>query len=269
MSTTLIGFVCSPTEWAYLAALKGAGTLVGTADPFHGLLADEVEEALRSARRSLLERGVIRMQPDGLLQVDAAFDPLLQVAVAPERTAILTLQEAGQELLRRYFYIAGDAAVEQSTGERIELAGPMPLAQVVTRIESRLHLDRFTLMLESVAGACYLSEAAWSDAQDATQQGGVAAALPVLAAAGLPADTAQSLATAIAQPVTSGSLLLVTPSQADWEVAGLAYLAGGNGLWLIRRAQRGAQVEIEVTPATGSDLAQALRRMLEQGFVTA
>lgn len=267
MSTTLNGITCSPVEWAYLAALKGASTLVGTIDPFTGWLASEVEEALHSARQSLLVRGFITAQPDGRLCASAAIDPLVKLAVAPACSAILTCHEAGREPLRRYFHIAGEAAVEQANGEQIELVGPLGLTQVVARIESLCNLDRFTSAPAPPATAgCRLSEAAWSTGQEAAQTGGAAAAQTALALAGLPEESARSLANAIAQPVATGSLLLVSAAQSDWEVLGQAYLVGEEALWLIGRA---GQAVIEVTPAAGSELAQSLRRMLEQGLATA
>ncbi len=57
---TLTGF-----EALYLGGLAGIPALVGIADPTRGLMAGEVEAALTVARSALIDRGVIRIEPDG------------------------------------------------------------------------------------------------------------------------------------------------------------------------------------------------------------
>lgn len=266
MSKTVCAASFQAAEWIYVAALKGAGTMVGTPDPFNGWLAHEVEDTLRQARTSLMERGLLAEQADGTVRVTQPVDRLVTAATAPAVTVILSHHRQQGDAIRRYYQIAGAEAVEQSgdlAGTRVDLVGLESVDQVPERIGGLLELQGFQ---PAPSPEATLPEESWSRAGHVAREAGAQAAFQVLAAAGIPVDGAQRWAEALAGPVVSGSLVVVRQTQADWEVPGVAYLAGDAGLWLIQRVYEHGQRWVRVAPAGGKSVIQEFGRILERSL---
>jgi hypothetical protein len=99
-------------ELAALAALLGAPGFPG-ADEALPREAEGREGALRAARRSLLARGVLEIDAEGVLRVMAPHAEL--VAVALGRGAAVSIERRTLEALeRRSLYVADGAGVEHS-----------------------------------------------------------------------------------------------------------------------------------------------------------
>ncbi|MFZ5826304.1 MAG: hypothetical protein ACOY94_18580 [Bacillota bacterium] len=254
---------CTLVEHLYLAALLGGRTLVGVPDPFTGWLAREVEEALRQARTSLESRSIIRQDPDGLLSVDPSLEQMVSVAVAPALTVALTHRN-GQTSAQHLFYMADGQAVEQTyqpdtgTVSLSRLASP---AQVVERIAELTGLER---QGPAVLPGGLLPEGDWTRTVEAVRTQGTNQAGKVLAASGIPLESAAALCAALAAPDIMGQALVVAADPAEWSVSGVGYLAGDQGLWMLRQVTEKGQPWAEITPAPGEAVLAEIGRILER-----
>lgn len=254
---------CTLVEYLYLAALLGGHTLVGTPDPFTGWLAREVEEALRQARTSLEGRSVVRQNPDGSWSVDPDWEQLISAAVSPVLTVVVTHQN-GRSGIQNHFHIVDGQAVEQTYQPEAGSVSLSPLAspaQVIDRITALTGLDR---QGPALLPGGLLPEGNWNLAAEAVRREGPDGAGSVLAASGIPRETASALGAVLAAPVLMGQVLAVAAASAGGTVTGLGYLAGEQGLWMVRRVTEKGQLWVELSPAPGNEVLVEIRRNLER-----
>jgi hypothetical protein len=128
MPTDLPGTRYAADELAAVAQLLGAPGFPGV----DGLGEEaEREASLRSARRSLLARGVLELDSEGVLSIAAPHAFLFGLALAPAATVVA--QRGGAETEGRAWYLHPTAAVEHTVPigavhglEQIDSANVMP-----------------------------------------------------------------------------------------------------------------------------------------------
>lgn len=220
VGVTTIGLTAA--QLTYLAALEGATELAGIDDPFSGLLADEAEQALRQARDSLVNAGLISTGPDGAIVLSPEVQGLVRT-IAHARTVIM-LGRTGHQT--HSFYLRGRAQAELMPGDHqlvevAALASPEVVARRIMELLTR---------------------------QTAAPEGTVR-----LPHAGLPTDLAAAVK-------TSASLVRLTWQQQGWEASGLGFLQSEDRLWRLDSAPGGEG--LRATPCSFADAEAAVFRMV-------
>lgn len=225
-------------ELAALAELLGAPGFPG-ADEALPPDGEARAAALRAARRSLLARGVLEIDAEGVLRVMPPHAEL--VAIALGRTAAVTVERRTTESLeRRSFYVADGAGVEHSAElghvHRLECFDPGELEQRV--------LERVELADSDESGAEV--EATRDDLEVAL--GAAARGETVVGALAEPLRTLKSLGRVTALRRENGKLV------------------GGEVTWLdlgeagLRVVEPSAEAErVRLRPASGTAIAAELR----------
>lgn len=261
MSTDALTITCSPQELVFLAGLLGADTLVGVEDPFWGWLAEEVEEAWEKAKVELADRRFIELQPDDQVVMDVTVAALVGACAFPKASFLLTVG-ASQEATTHVLYLAEGIAVEQAQeGEQYRLTALDGADAILQRIETLLGLH--DQVAPGVPGQA-LRDESLAQARDKATQGDLEAARAVLEQAGLPAETAAVLTEDLAHSIRDGALVAIAPQEQSWEVAGLGFLEGKNGLWRLRTFTREETNWVEVIPTSAEEAREAIRRMMNR-----
>jgi len=248
----------APAEVTYLAALLDIDSLIGVPDPFVGWLADEVRAAMERAQADLAARGIICLDPDGTIGVDADTAALIRACGHARRSFMLTLVPAAGRSAVHCFHAADDAAVHLETdaarGCRLEsLDGPGAIADAMLNL-SGLYPREVTPGLDGGA----VPEEALVRARSLAAEAGAEAAQAALQEAGLGPAAAQLLAGALAEPLVNGTVMCVTPGASVWNTDALGFFESELGLWLLRPLVRGGQKWVDIIPCCTAHLGSAL-----------
>jgi hypothetical protein len=123
-------------ELAAAAQLLGAPLFPGTNGALSTLDPDARDAALRSARRSLLARGALEIDDEGVLSVAAPHALLFRVALAPE-LVVTAGRRARSGAESRSFYLLPDVAVEHSIDVgRVHVLTRFEPGQLLERVSS-------------------------------------------------------------------------------------------------------------------------------------
>lgn len=247
---------CTRPELAYLAALAGTGPLMGAADPFFGRLADEVEAALSQAKESLLRRGLIELQPDGTVVAEAGVAAMIAAATQPSISYRITRTLAGVGTSEHYIHVAPGLAVELAAAgagqyDLLELDGPEAIWQRAWQ------LFRLDGQAEPQVPGGVVPEALLQRAQELAEDGTSLDAAILLQQGGLPAETAEQLASALAGLTMNGAMIALTRRP-----AGVGLLEGAGGLWLLRPEAGGG---VAITPAGAEGARMELSEIILSG----
>jgi hypothetical protein len=228
-------------ELAALAALLGAAGFPG-ADEALPAEGEARDAALRAARRSLLARGVLEIDADGVLKVVPPHAEL--VAIVLGRTAAVSIERRTAESLeRRSLYVAEGAGVEHSA----ELGHVHRLERFDARELEQRVLDRAALGDSDQSGA---------------EVQGTSAELDAALTAAARGETVEG---ALAEPMHAlRSLGRVTALRREnGKVVGgeLTWLdLGEAGLRIVEPAVDAGRLRLR--PASGADVANELRSYL-------
>jgi hypothetical protein len=101
-------------ELLAVAELLGASAFPGLDEKAVGGASDEARDAsLRSARRSLLARGVLEIDDEGMLRITPPHGLLFRVALAPAAVVTAEYRPRGR-IEGRAYYMLPDVSVEHS-----------------------------------------------------------------------------------------------------------------------------------------------------------
>lgn len=262
MDNTAASITCSPVEATFLASLLGADMLLGIQDPFLGWLTEEIEEAWEQTRQALADRRFIEVQPDGGIVMDIAVAALVGTWAFPEASFLLTFTPADGTQQRCSFHLTSNLGVEQSQADDATELTALEDAQAVYR--RILQVFGLKDQLAAPGSRAALPEASLIEARACAVEGGEAAASRALQKAGLPEETAESLACTLTRAVANGALVALARRTTTWEVGGLGLLEGANGLWCLRSFTRDGENWVEVTPCDAARARQEIRRLMNR-----
>lgn len=257
LTTTVSTLTCSSVELAYLTALLGGEALVGVADPFHGWLAVEVEEALRQARSSLVARGVVTISPRGAVLPEPSAEQLLRPCLGPHASLRLTRAETGKPPLERYFHLVPDLAVEVAVEEGAVSLVPYSgwSSQLPRRLEQLLGLGS---KAKPAGGPADLPSQYFQQAEALALESGAAVAAAWLTQVGVAGETAASLASAMAEPQGTCSVLRLARQGTGWAVEGVGGYLGAGSLWRMQPREQHGQTWLTLSPSTPEHLMAAI-----------
>lgn len=131
-------------ELAAAAELLGVPAFPGTNGALAGIGPEARDAALRSARRSLLARGALEIDDEGILSVAAPHALIFRVALAPE--LVLTAERRGRDAVEsRSFYVVPDAAVEHGVDVgRVHVLTQFDPAELLERVTRLVGLSGAT-----------------------------------------------------------------------------------------------------------------------------
>lgn len=251
----------STVEYALVGGVLGAETMIGIADPFAGLLTEEIRGVLDQARDALADRQLIEIRPDRRVMVEPATAVLVSTCAFPEAAFVLTLNQPGQPAAQRYFHVTRHAAVEMVESPRAEPAVTLVQLEGAEGLYGRvceLCQLRGQVGPPVRGGEVPRAELARAAASGANQ----AAAVEALRQAGLDPDTAAALAGTLARPILNASFVVLAQRGERWTTDGLGLLLGENGLWRLGPALGGDAPRVSVKPCTADQLrAEILRAM--------
>jgi hypothetical protein len=241
--------VLTRSELYLLAMVARAGHLLGLEDPFLGCLAEEVDDLLSFARRTLIARGQLLVSADEGVALPPAMADLVRTNSQARRTLVLSAggqagaggqtRDGGQaaEQVRLIHVMPRQCLEQQALADgRIALRA-VPGANVAgDRVRAFLRIPPvpaapgppITVRAADLAEARHLALS-----QD---QAGSAVAL---ARAQVPAESVPSLADALGSAGTSGSLTtLLREARAIRYGESAAWIVGGQGAWLVQALDR-------------------------------
>jgi len=264
MNDTVLRITYSPIEATFLASLLGADMLLGIQDPFLGWLTEEIEDAWNQARSALAERHFIEEQPDGSIVMDTAAAALIGTWAFPEASFLVTFTPLDDSPQICSFHLTRNLAVEQAqVSDAIQLTALEDAQAVYWRILEMMRLKEKDLLAAPVPGV-KLSESHLRAARARAVEVGEKGALEALREAGLPENTAQSLASTLAKPVANSALTALARRSTTWEASGLGLLEGTNGLWLLRSFARDRENWVELVPCDAVQARQEVRQVMNR-----
>ena len=237
-------------ELFLLAGLLQLRGLLGVEDPLLGLLAGEVDERLERARQSLVGQGLLEVQVDGSLAVDAAVGALVQALgrASYVLSASHTLANGASQAC--LIHLAGDLWVEQDAlpNGQVLLTAVRDPQILARRLRDFLRLPHVG---PGPGPALTLAEASLQQAQRLGREQGTAAAAALLSQAGVPAAVAPALAAAL----DTGSLALLRRASGGLEwVEGLAWVAGEGGSWCLAPLPPSDPAVVRLVPAGTAEI---------------
>lgn len=266
MPVKLPSIACSATEMAFLSSLLGADSLVGVPDPFAGWSSNAIDAALAEARRTLAERRLVSVLPDGSVCLQETVAELVGTCGYAEATYMLTYTAAGGEVFGHHFHVIRRSAVE------LILSHEDVLTCQLTALDTGAVLDRVAEIFRlGDQGAPQvpngrLPEVSLRIARNRGEAEGPEVAERHLVGAGLPPETAGALAQTLTNPLGNGALVALGSDKSDWGVCGLALLEGENGLWLLRNVHQGSSRWVDVVPCSAADLREFLRSVMNRAL---
>lgn len=266
MPTQMPAVACSTMELSFLASLLGADSLIGVPDPFAGWSTDAIEVAWSEARRSLAERRLITVMPDGGLAVSEAVAELVGTCGFAEATFMLTYTDRDMTVAGHHFHVIRQSAVE------LILSHETVLTCQLSGLDTPVVLERVSEIFrlgEQVAPAVpngRLAENHLRYARQVAEDSGAAAAEHVLKETGMAHETARALADALARPLGNGALVAMSSDESDFGVDGLALLEGEGGLWLLRNVHEGSARWVDVVPCSAAAMREFIRSIMNRAL---
>lgn len=266
MPTKLPAIACSTSELAFLAGLLGAESLIGVPDPFDDLDGDAIEEALSEARRSLAERRLITILPDGNLCIEQAAAELVGTCGFAEATFMLTYTSADGTTAGHHFHAIRHSAVELVFGYESELTCRLTALDTAAVLDRVAEIFRLGAQSAPAVPNGRLTEANLRLARSLAEESGQAVTEEFLHALGIGPETAAMLAETLARPVGNGALVAMSGDEGDFGVDGLALLEGESGMWLLRNVQEGGARWVDVVPCTAQAMKEFIRSIMNRAL---
>jgi len=255
--------VLSGEELYLLAGLLQTGTLIGIRDPFPGLLADEMEERLEQAKKSLSDQGVLKERPGKELIIDSGVAVVVRAITSANHllVAVLSLDHHTSHLL---IHSASDIAVEQA----VLPSGDIALTAVRDAQALKERLEDFFGLSEAtettvLASRLALSEADFAQVQHLAQERDDRALRDLLRHKGVPPETISALAAALGEGQQVISIAVLHRSAQEMRYGEtLAWLVGGQGAWQVQSLEQDQAGAVCLTPTTTAEIKQRIAQMV-------
>ncbi|MDF2629351.1 MAG: hypothetical protein K0R39_3182 [Symbiobacteriaceae bacterium] len=262
MTSTPVSLTLTKAEYALIAGVLGASTLIGIDDPFKGYLADELRAELDKTLDGLVKRGVAELRADRRVVFDQTLGLVCATCGFPE--AVYTLTRTNREGVadQHLFFITRTASAEMvhSAHNSLTLTKWETPQQVVARV---LALLKLTEVAALELPAAVLPQASLSAAVAAAQASGAEAALAALVEAGVDQATADALSKSLTHPDLNASFVSLAQKGAAWESGGVALLLGAGQLWKLQPVTGGTEAAVAVLPCTTAAMKEELVRVVQ------
>ena len=254
VSLTLTG-----EELYFLNCLLPTKGLVGIKYPFLGLLAEEIEQRLEQAKRSLAEKGYLTILDDGKVIVDVGVAAFVGAATNSRYMLIASRSPTSSGPNLRLIHAGRDIALEQEnlSTNRVVLRGMLGIKTLQERLEEFFDLPEAA----AATGPPFsLNEVDLSEAQHLALKEGKEACRAFLSRAGIPFEAVDPLTIALAEDVGTSSLVVLHRSEQEMRYGEqVAWLVGGQGVWYV---QQGQAETVYLTPTTTAEIKQRIARMV-------
>jgi hypothetical protein len=250
-------WVFTHREIWHLMQTQAPALLVGIADPYFGWESGKAGlERLRTAA-SLRQKGV---------DIPSLADPsplktILATCAHPDLSLIITSQFAGAAQTRRTIHFRGGRIVQHrelgpETAELSLLAGKNELLDGLT------HTMRMDSRCPSADKAFDLMEADFFAAHRACRAGNRPEAEQLLAAGGVPADTAEVILGALTGIISNAAAVSLRLGTEAPVATGWSVLEAGGNLWILRPCREEGRKRTGWIPARPETIRIALERMM-------
>ena len=227
----------------------------------------EIKEKLEEAKSNLMERGLLKSEPDGSVALDGALVAVVQAAVLAARTVRVYLEKEGEEPRHRLVHLASALVVEQDPQEH----GQVAFTAVRDLDVLRERLTEFLSFPESQRAPG--QEVVLSD-DDLVEARRFAvdpdSCVSFLRQCGLADESVGPLAEALVGPQHLGSVAVFGREPADMgEAHGLAlernvsWLIGPQGAWRVLPTKEGNRRSARLVPASGRDIERDLAELID------
>jgi hypothetical protein len=246
-----------PEELFTLASLLGGETLIGIPDPFPGWLTEEIQEAMSAAQDELIQKGYLGMV-DGRLQMDAVVAALIGTLIKPQAVLMLILSQANREPQQTCIYHRPPFFVHLHPQQEGYALWPLLAGEITPLLRQHISLGE----VDAASGEPFsLLEADLMAVREAFHDGRPADAQQILRRAGVSEESASAFLSAWQTGRRNGSLVCMTQRN-GWQVNGLGFLEGENGLWRMRVYRSAAQDWVECLPCSAAQLWQEVDKLL-------
>jgi hypothetical protein len=255
--------IFTPEEIYFLLCLLPVPGVIGVRDPFPGMLREEMDLRLDCARESLVQRGLVRIEPGKPITVDLVLAGLLG-AMAFTRYTLKVSQGRALDAPEQVHYHLNDSFIlEQQTldGGHIALSYLPDLAATVQKILLSLRLHD----APAANGPMFtLAPADMNTLHRLASTEGLQACIAHLNNLPVPPATVIPLAQTLVYGQHGSVELLLREPRAVRYVSRLAWLAGKSGAWLILYPVDTDGARIEVIPLSKSELEARVKDTLHK-----
>lgn len=248
-----------------LAGQMKVASILGLEDPFLGLAADEIDTQLERTRQTLVDRGYLKVQPDGSVVLDNSVASLAEAAASAGHTLIVSHANPDAPSRLRLIHLASELIVEQE----ILPNGEVVLTAVSDWEALWQRLEGFFNVPESLAAPGFpltLTEAEFAETRRLALVGEIEACHAFLNHLGIPDEIAEVLASVMAEGQNAGSLsVLHREAKGMYYEKSLAWLTGTHGAWrmqLLEPLERGQPTDVRLIPASTAEIQQCLADMV-------
>ncbi len=252
----------SPIELWFLFSQYAPATIIGLSDPTLGLLADEIQEMVSQAQKSLQARDILQPGTNGGWAIREPYLELIRGVANPQHTILVTRQDArSAEVLQSYHFTAKSiqALWENKPGKyslaEIKQAGEIS-DFLLGALLANVYIERDELAV-TVSG----KNLAKAHAQLEKGQGGRVKAL--FWDSFQDPEQAERFVQAILQPITRLSLIaFLHRDQTELSTTrGFSAIAGDQDIWLLTPENERADL-VRVKSVTRMDLEETVNSFL-------
>ncbi|MEC0240406.1 hypothetical protein P4H66_11140 [Paenibacillus dokdonensis] len=251
-------------EFFFLAGILGSDRLLGIEDPFQGYLAEEIAEEWDVVKESLLEKGYLVEEDNG---VELAMPPKVfsRVAIAglAERSCWLRYKQ-NNETFEGYLHATNERVVQVCKSERdfhYKLDELGTVDEACGRLIDEMDLkdyapaDTPALLLSKKKFGEILSRASALTLDELSDE---------LAAATNDMEGSIALARCMKFRTVEGEMHLSTWNGSSWETQNAAFVVNDSMNWLVRMSMSGDQDWLTASPASKQQFQEMLLLWLKQ-----
>jgi len=238
------------------------GSLIGVQDPFLGFLADEVEERLEQAKKSLSDQGYLRERPGEELVLDSGIAAMVKAITSAQRMLVASLS-LDRHTSHYLVHFAPDIVVEQAVlpSGVIALAAMRDAQVLKERLEDFFSLSDATETAASTAPLT-LSETDFAEVQRLAQENGKALHA-LLSQRNVPPQAIPALTAALAEGQHMISLTVLYRDEQELRYGeNLTWLVGSQGVWHIQPLEQDQAAAVRLTPTTMAKVHQRITQVV-------
>jgi len=255
---TIWALALTQVEFYLLVAMLQLPLPTAPGDPFRDVEEGLVQQRLAKARQSMANRGYLEVQADGSVALDVAVAALVQAAVAPTRTTMVSIAQADGTVMQRSVHWASALIVEQEveSDNRVRLTAVRDVDVLSERIRALLQVGDVRL---APGGEFSLSEEDFAEIQDLILEGETKDCIMRLQAMAVPAEAAIALAGVLDETQCVGCVSNWVQQQGALRLhATVRWLVGRQWGCLLQSDAVDASSQVRFVPASGEQIEHAI-----------
>ena len=223
----------SKEELYFLAGLLQKGNLIGIEDPFLGFLAEEMEERLDKAKRSLIKQGYMKAFSEEELIIDFGVAAMVESITTSEHLLVATLS-IDHRSAHYIIHLTAELLIEQVI---------LPEGDIALIAVRDVHIlrERF----ENFFNLAKVLRDSLSDTH-------------------IQPEAIPDLATTLAEGRQINSLVIMRRDGDEMRYAeNLSWLLGSQGVWYLQPQKEDEAITIHLTSTTITNIQQRIKQMVE------